>query len=219
MRRPEFIARQSGRPTGWIGRGLARIMAVETAAANQAALELLHLGDADRVLDVGYGHGRTIARATELVPRGFVAGIDHSDAMLRSARRRCAALIASGRVQLHCGDSAHLPFGDAAFDKALAVHTLYFWRPPQPHLREIHRVLVPGGRLVLAYRPAGTRGVGDFPDDIYTFHSADDVHELLVAAGFGAVETVRPSPDLALTAAHANGRRDPGDHAPQEVTP
>src|SRR4029434_7121391 len=103
---PEFIARQSGRPTGWLGRVIARIMAVETAAANAAALNFLHLRDADRVLEIGFGHGQTIERAAEGVPHGSVAGVDHSEAMLHVARRRCAALIASRRVQLHCADSS-----------------------------------------------------------------------------------------------------------------
>jgi SAM-dependent methyltransferase len=147
-----------------------------------------------------------------------VAGIDHADGTLRSARRRCAGPIAGGRVQLHCGDSAHLPFRDAAFDKALAVHTLYFWQPPHPHLCEIRRVLVAGGRLVLAFRPGGADGVGDFPGAVYTFHTPEHVHDLLAAAGFGAIEMVRHAPDLVLAAAHAEGGLDPVADRPQEVT-
>ena len=112
-------------------------------------------------------------------------------------------MIASGRVQLHCADSARLPFPDAAFDKALAVHTLYFWQPPGPHLLEIRRVLVPGGRLVLAYRPAGSGSVTDFPSEVYTFQTPQAVGASLIAAGFSEIETYWHSPDLVLTAAHA----------------
>ena len=201
MRRPEFIARQAAQPTGWLGRALARWMAVETAAANEAALSFLHLHEADRVLEIGFGHGRTIERAAKRVPSGSVAGIDHSEAMLRAARRRCAALIADGRVQLQCADSARLPFPNGSFEKALGVHTLYFWQPPAAHLREVRRVLVPGGRLVLAFRPAGTDGAADFPPNVYTFHTPDDVHDLLMAADFTAIEVVRHSPELILAAA------------------
>jgi len=201
VRRPEFIARQACRPTGLLGRALARWMAVETAGANDAALKLLHLRETDRVLEIGFGHGHTIERAAERVPRGSVVGVDHSEAMLFAARRRCAALIADGRVELHCGDSAHLPFADGRFDKALAVHTLYFWQPLAQHMREIRRVLSAGGRLVLAYRPAGARAATDFPSEIYTFRTSDEVHDLLIAADFTAIETVRQSPELVLTAA------------------
>lgn len=217
MRRPEFIARQARRPTGWLGRAIGRVMAIETAVANDAVLDLLHLRPTDRVLEIGFGHGRTVARAAQRVPQGAVAGIDHAEVLLHSARRRCAALIASGRVQLECADSAHLPFPGAAFDKALAVHTLYFWQPPAPHLREIRRVLVAGGCLVLAYRPAGTRGTTDFPSDVYTFYQPEHVRDLLVAAGFGAIETLQHSPDLVFTVAHVEPRDNISVPDPEEA--
>ena len=202
MRRPEFIARQAGRPTGWLGRVIARVMAVETAAANEAALDFLHLRDADRVLEIGFGHGQTIERVAKRVPSGSVAGVDHSEAMVQVARRRCAALIASGRVQLYCADSTRLPVANESFDKALAVHTLYFWQPIGAHLDEIRRVLVPGGRLVLAFRPAGTSGAADFPADVYTFRTPEEVRDLLVSADFTEIDTVTHSPELVLVAAH-----------------
>src|SRR5262245_4144883 len=100
MRRPKFIARQSSRPTGWLGRAIGRVMAVETAAANGAALDYLDLRPTDRVLEVGFGHGHTIERAAQRVPEGTVAGIDHSEEMVRAACHHCAGLIASGRVRL-----------------------------------------------------------------------------------------------------------------------
>jgi ubiquinone/menaquinone biosynthesis C-methylase UbiE len=217
MRRPEFIARQACRPIGWMGRAIARVMAIETKAANEAALDLLHLRRSDRVLEIGFGHGRTVMRAAQHVPDGRVIGVDHAETATRSARRRCAAFIASGRVQLHCADSARLPLPDAAVDKALAVHTLYFWQPPGPHLGEIHRVLVGGGRLVLAYRPAGSRAAGQFPHGVYAFHSPQAVEALLVAAGFSAIESHWHSPELVLTAAH-RGLDSPLIPNPQGVT-
>lgn len=76
MRRPEFIARQAGHPTGILGRLVARIMAMETVTVNRRVLELLDLEEGSRVLEVGIGHGRSLARVAELAPKGFVAGID-----------------------------------------------------------------------------------------------------------------------------------------------
>ena len=71
MHRPEFIARQSAHPTGLLGRVIARIMALETATPNRRTLELLELDEKSRVLEVGFGHGRTLGRAAELAPQGF----------------------------------------------------------------------------------------------------------------------------------------------------
>jgi hypothetical protein len=70
MRRPEFIARQSSRPRGLVGRLLGHVMAIETASLNSQALELLGLQPSDRLLEVGFGHGRTIRLAAAQVPQG-----------------------------------------------------------------------------------------------------------------------------------------------------
>ena len=132
MRRPDFIARQSRQPRGVLGWIVGNIMAQETVALNEATLHALDLQPADQVLEVGFGHGRTLERAACLVPDGKVTGIDFSETMAGMARRRCRRLIAQGRVAVECGDSARLPYPGACFDKAYSVHTIYFgpipWR-------------------------------------------------------------------------------------------
>jgi ubiquinone/menaquinone biosynthesis C-methylase UbiE len=202
VRRPEFIARQSRCPTGILGRLIAFIMSFETAAANEEALALLGVKPRDRVLEVGFGHGRTVERVAAMVPEGFVAGIDTSDEMLRMATRRCVRLIESGRVRLAAGDSAAIPYADDFFDKAYAIHTIYFWRDPMVHLRELRRVLRGGGRLVLGFRPKGDAGAADFPDDVYTFYAPDDVRRFLEQSGFTGVQVATESA-LALATATA----------------
>ena len=62
MKRPTFIARQSARPSGLLGRLIAGIMAKETADLNEHAIRLLAASPPDRVLEIGFGHGRTIER-------------------------------------------------------------------------------------------------------------------------------------------------------------
>ena len=185
MRRPEFIARQSSHPTGMLGWIIGNIMSHETAALNAAVLDVLELEPTDRVLEVGFGHGRTVKAAAEVVTEGLVAGIDVSETMAHMARRRCRRFIDQGRVQLKVGDSSRLPFADRSFDKAYSVHTIYFWADPVAHLREIHRVLKPGARLAIGLRPPGAdTGSGDFPDSIYTFYSTAAVRDLLTQSGF-----------------------------------
>ena len=70
MRRPEFIARQSGCPGGLLGRLIGSIMATETAAANDAVVAALALQPTDRVLEIGLGHGRTLDRVGRLLTAG-----------------------------------------------------------------------------------------------------------------------------------------------------
>jgi len=185
VRRPEFIARQSRCPTGVLGRLIARVMAQETAPANAHLLSLAELQPTDHVLEIGFGHGRTIERAAAALTRGFVAGVDLSDDMVRMATRRLRCVIAAGRAELRQGDSARLPYADRRFDKAYALHTLCFWSHPAQHLSEVRRVLKPGGRFALGFTPGeDAQARANFPASVYHFYDTDAVRRLFQAAGF-----------------------------------
>lgn len=199
MRRPEFIARQSARPSGILGRVIAWIMARETAGQNAAARRLLDLAPADHVLELGYGHGHNVLEIARIVPDGLVEGIDHSAEMHALAVALCRPLIASGRVRLSCADSSDLPYGDATFDKAVAVNTLYFWPDPVRQLAELRRVLRPAGRLVLGLRTKSDQASRDFPPTVYRFHSRDAVETMLACSGFEKVQVELMSEDFLLT--------------------
>jgi ubiquinone/menaquinone biosynthesis C-methylase UbiE len=195
LRRPAFIARQASRPTGILGGIVAWFMARETRAFNQAAIGLLGIEPNDRVLEIGFGHGRTLTVAAAAAPGVTVDGIDLSESMLRTASRRCARLVRDGRVRLRQGDAAELPYPDAAFDKILAVHTLYFWREPERPLREARRVLAATGALVLGFQERTPRAVRLFPPPIYRFYPREEVVAMLRAAGFGDIIIQAPGGD------------------------
>lgn len=188
MKRPMFIARQSSRPSGPFGRLIAWIMVRETAALNDRALALLDVQPTDHVLEIGFGPGRTVARIAEAAERGHVAGIDASASMMHVAARRNRAAAAQGRVELLQGDCAALPFDDARFDKAICVHTLYFWADTEVCFREIHRVLRPGARFVLGFTPRDSPRSSSFPAAIYTFYDPESVRSMLASVGFHSVE-------------------------------
>jgi SAM-dependent methyltransferase len=173
-------------------------MARETQRANTFALELLDLQPTDRVLEVGFGHGATIARLATAASAGFVAGVDPSPAMCRMASRRNRGGIRRKHVELKQGRAEELPYTDLSFDKALAVHTLYFWPDLLRPLAELRRVLTPAGRLVIAYRtdPAAARS---FPAAVYRFRDEAEVTEALGASGFTDIRTYRQENAGAVT--------------------
>ncbi len=102
-----FRSRQSGHPSGLIGRIFGRVMVRDTADANDRAVQLLALDRPTTVVEVGFGQGGTVGL---LVERGYrVLGVDSSLTMVRQAvarnpggvwRRACCAP-SWGR----CGDS------------------------------------------------------------------------------------------------------------------
>jgi ubiquinone/menaquinone biosynthesis C-methylase UbiE len=173
-------------------------MSLETAGANEEALRLLALEPGDRLLEVGFGHGRTVERAAAMVGEGLVAGIDASEEMVRMATRRCRRLIEAGRVQLALADSASIPYPDRSFDKAYTIHTIYFWDDPGRHLRELGRVLRDGGRVVVGFHAKKQAIAADFPVSVYSFYTTEEVRLMLRQTGFEDVRVEHSAGGVAL---------------------
>lgn len=188
MTKPELIARQSRHPSGWFGEIVARVMAFETQPVNRVAVEELALRPGEALLEIGCGHGSTLARITG-TPDTYVAGIDPSEVMVRLATRKLRRMIEAGRAEVSLATSAKIPHRDTRFDAALAVHVVYFWSDPLADLHEIHRVLRPGGRLVLGYRPRDEEAAASLPASVYALRTVDEIEALLAQAGFERIHT------------------------------
>lgn len=98
-----------------------------------------------RVLDVACGTGAlTVAVADRVSPGGAVLGLDASPEMLAVARRK------HSHIEWHEGRAESLPFGDSSFDAVVSQFGLMFFEDRVAALREMQRVLRPGGRLAVA---------------------------------------------------------------------
>ena len=183
MQRSIAIAQQCGNPQGILGRIIAFIMSFETKGMNQIGLDLLELRPNDKVLEVGFGHGKTISKGCALIKNGTFAGIDISKTMLSVAENYNKRLIEKGRVELKLAGVDNIPYKDNYFDKVLTVHTIYFWKDPSKSINELHRVMKPGGRLVIGFR-FDSNAKQSFPAEVYTFFSEDEVSTMLKEAGF-----------------------------------
>ena len=109
--------------------------------------EALGAAPGDRVLDAGCGPGFYVAETLERVgPGGSVVGVDASPPMLALAAKRSEG---HDNVSFHEGDVTALPVADADFDRALSVQVLEYVTDIPAALAELHRVLKPGGRVLL----------------------------------------------------------------------
>jgi ubiquinone/menaquinone biosynthesis C-methylase UbiE len=134
-------------------------------------LDLLEVHPSDSVLEIGSGPGVGLQLAAARVHRGRIAGVDLSETMLEMALRRNRALFEAGLMELHLGAAEELPFDDAIFDKAMTMNSLHLWPNPVSGLKEIKRILRPGGRIAVAF----TR---------FSYTSADKFESPLMDAGF-----------------------------------
>jgi len=110
-------------------------------------LETLNLRTGEKVLELGCGSGYYPLEAARFVgPRGRVSAIDISPDQIAAAQTRCTEF---AWVECREADIAAPPYGNAEFDVVLAVQALEYLSDLDGALRHIHRMLRPGGRLIV----------------------------------------------------------------------
>jgi SAM-dependent methyltransferase len=177
---------------------------------NRLTLARLDAGAHDDVLEIGFGGGALLAdllKATD----GHVIGADNSEAMVQRARRRFRGC---DRLALHLASVEALPLVEASVDKACSVNNLYFWPDPAAGMRELARVVRPGGRLAIAFEPPAE--LRKWPGHRFGFRLFEEgeVRRLMEEAGFSRIRCAegrgrKPDRFLCLT-----GERGGGEAAP-----
>jgi ubiquinone/menaquinone biosynthesis C-methylase UbiE len=113
-------------------------------ATTRETLARLRLRPTDRLLDVGCGTGALLRRLSTLHSSRLLSGIDPVPEMLAVARRGLPP-----GVELREGWAERLPFADESFDAVVSCNMFHYIRQPAAALREMGRVLRPGGRLIV----------------------------------------------------------------------
>jgi ubiquinone/menaquinone biosynthesis C-methylase UbiE len=165
-------------PRGLPGLLGGTIMARATRLRNQWTLSLLNIQPDEHILEVGFGPGAMIQELAAKAPQGEVAGVDMSPLMLKQASKRNADAIREGRVRLRTGSALELPFEDATFDKALSANSVHIWPDRLAGLKEMYRVLKPGGEIAIIVQPVWART----DDEVKAI--GKDLVELLTKVGF-----------------------------------
>jgi SAM-dependent methyltransferase len=110
-----------------------------------AALPAQHSG---RLLDVACGTGRLAEMLLRQRPEVRIMGVDLSPEMIEVARHRMATA-GDGRLEWHVAPAEDVPAADGSFDVVACNNAFHLIPDATAALREFHRVLKPGGRLVI----------------------------------------------------------------------
>ena len=111
----------------------------------RAVSSLVRGAAAPHVVDVGCGTGRLLVRLSEALPAALLTGVDASAAMIAVASAKPEL---SG-VSLLVGSASSLPLGDASCDVVVSTISFHHWDDQAAGLRDVARVLRPGGHVLL----------------------------------------------------------------------
>jgi len=181
-------------------------------------VDIAGVGPGDRVLDVACGTGVVARSAARRVrPGGHVCGLDVNEDMLAIARR------ASADIEWQQASASRTGLPDASFDAAFCQQGLQFFPDRLTAVREVHRVLTPGGRAVIATWCAADDGDAGYapiaealqrhrPDDpdptgfiaaIFGLSDGREVARLAEAAGFDDISVERGTRTVRFPSAEA----------------
>lgn len=177
----------------WSGFYRLTLFGLELRRIQRRAIDLARIQPQERVLDLGCGPGDGTVRVAEL---GAVAiGLDYSPGMLDKAGQEPLT-----RGRLLRGDAGRLPFKDGAFDKVVCTNSFHHYPDHFAALKEVRRVLRPGGVLVLVDPRAdhlfgwAAIDVGEkliFGLDEVRIFSLDAWRRMLADAGFSSARVER----------------------------
>jgi arsenite methyltransferase len=126
----------------WAKAGKGPSMEEGHRPVGEQAIDLMNIPTDARVLDVGCGSGWATRLMAENARSGRVVGIDISDEMIRVARESSASF---SNVEFQIASAEKLPFEDGEFTHAFSMESLYYYADILGALKEIKRVLGPGG--------------------------------------------------------------------------
>lgn len=174
-------------------------------------LRTANLRPGERVVDVACGTGVITRAAAEIVgSTGTVTGIDLAPDMIEVAEATAAV---GAPIQWHQADAAALPLPDQSHDVVLCQMGLMFMADREAAVAEMHRVLVPGGRVVVntpgriqppiqalekAIVDHINPDLGAFVAAVFSMHEPEQLADLLRGAGFDQVSSTEYEASLHL---------------------
>ena len=175
---------QGGEPKGFVGYIIGKLMNLFHITGYMLALSKLPVADNLICLDIGCGGGKLVNLLASQIKNGKIYGLDHSEQMVKLARKVNNSFIENGIVEILQGTVSALPFSDSQFDLITAFETIHFWPDLDTNLKEIPRKLKSSGKFMIVNRfpQEGTKWF-----NFVQIKNADEYKNKLVSAGFSDI--------------------------------
>lgn len=152
------MLQQAVKPQGAMGVVMGWVLERGNAQQNRATVEALAPPAGAAVLEIGFGPGHALEMLSHKAPLGLIAGADHSELMVETARKRLDRHRGPAALDLRVAEAERLPFPDEVFDLVYAVNSYHQWPDKEAALAEIAGVLKPGGEVLLSIRDFRVEG-------------------------------------------------------------
>jgi ubiquinone/menaquinone biosynthesis C-methylase UbiE len=180
-----FFTEQARKPAGVFGRMIMSIVFDRgNAFLNSFVYDLMSVQENDHVIEIGFGTGKLIRKMSEDIDSGLIEGVDFSSTMVSIAQKRNKNSILAGKVKIVEGNFDEISYEKDSFTKACSVNTLYFWTRPELTARKIAEILIPDGKLFLAFEDIGQLEQRKMNQEVFRLYTKDEVQDLLADAGF-----------------------------------
>lgn len=186
-----LMAKQLSKPQGILASLTGRKMNKSNHTLYRLTIDVMKPVDKEKILEIGFGNGKFFPELYSRAKDLQITGIDLSHEMVTQAVKNNAALFESGSMKVKVGSSENLPFEDNSFDKIFCINVIYFWEIPEVHLKEIYRVLKPGGKFYTGFRPAETMLQLPFTKYGFALYSEDQWTKNLSDNNFNSISAAK----------------------------
>jgi len=175
-------------PRGLVGRFVGWVMPLGHSAIYKRVAPVLNLQPEDDVLDVGCGAGYFLKRYASHV--NSIAALDYSEVMVEMATNKHRDRIAAGTAAIVHGEASQLPWEDNRFSAVTSMGSFIVFPKPLESLKEMCRVLRPGGRAVVSIEYNAEDGK-DHSKEVKNYGMSalteGEVRQMMEDAGFSEV--------------------------------
>lgn len=182
------LASQLSHPSGEKGSEIAQMMNETNIGMTKNAISNLDLSPGDSVLELGHGNAGHLEFLFSCCADVKYTGLEISSLMHREARDLNEPFLQSRKARFELYNGEKIPFDDHTFNKLLTVNTLYFWKNPLELLRELSRVLKPGGIFSLTFAHRDFMEKLPFTSYGFNLYNPDEVLKIIGESGFSLLK-------------------------------